>query len=112
LNAIILGSGKQFDEPKVTQGEEGECVVKPKSKSLMEEEIDVIPEDKEQGEHEEVPRPRVVEPHDPHSLSPNVLQKPNLRSSLENTWRCSKSYKSAFHSLMPFPRCPLMPNSL
>jgi len=30
MNAIILRSGKQLGEPKATQGEEGECVVKEK----------------------------------------------------------------------------------
>jgi len=28
MNAIILRSGKQLDEPQATQGEEVECVVK------------------------------------------------------------------------------------
>jgi len=30
MNAIILRSGKQLDESKVTQGEDGECMVKEK----------------------------------------------------------------------------------
>ena len=43
MNAIILKSGKQLDEPKATQGEEGECVVNEKGKSPMEGEVDVVP---------------------------------------------------------------------
>jgi len=65
---IIFSSGKQLDEPEVTQGEDGKCVVKEKGKSLMKEEIDVVPKDKEQGSHKEVTRAWVVEPIDPRSL--------------------------------------------
>jgi len=44
----------------------------------------VAPEDKEQGIHEEDPRPRVVEPYRPVVPSPNVLQRPSLRPNLGN----------------------------
>jgi len=45
MNAIIPRSGKQLDEPKAAQGEEGECVLKQKSKSPLEEEVIVFPEE-------------------------------------------------------------------
>jgi len=63
MNAIILRNGKQLDEPKATKAEESECVVKEKSQPLLEDEVIVLPEVKEQGVHEEVPRSRVVEPY-------------------------------------------------
>ena len=58
-------------------------MVKEKGKSPIEEEADVVPEDKEQGKHEEVTRLRVVEPYRPPVPSPNVL--PSSRPSLENS---------------------------
>jgi len=63
MNAIILMSGKQLAAPKATQGEEGKHVVKEKSQSSLEDEVVVLLEDKQQGIHEEVPIPRVVEPY-------------------------------------------------
>jgi len=47
MNVIILRGGKQLDEPKTTQEEKGECVVKEKSKSPLEEEVIVALKDKE-----------------------------------------------------------------
>jgi len=64
-------------------------VVDERGKSPIEEEVNVVLEDKKQGKHEEVIRPRVVEP--------NVLRQPSLRPSLGNSWRCSESYKSTSH---------------
>jgi len=63
MNAIVLQSRKQLDEPKAIQGEEGECVAKEKSQTPLEDEVVEVPKDKEQGIHEEEPRPRVVEPY-------------------------------------------------
>jgi len=112
INVVILRIGKQLDESKVTQGKQGACVVKEKEKSPTLEELDVISKDMEQGKHEEVARPRVVDPNNPRSLSPNMLQRPSLRPTLENSWRCSKSYKSTSYPWMPSPRCPPIPNFL
>jgi len=61
MNPIIIRGGKQLDEPKTIQGEEGECVAEEKSQPLLEDEVVKVSEDKEQGVHEEDPRPRVVE---------------------------------------------------
>ena len=65
MNAIILKRGKLLDGPKATEEEEVECMVKEKGQSPLEDEVIVLPEDKEQGIHKEVPRPRVVEPYRP-----------------------------------------------
>ena len=61
MNAITLRSGKLLDEPKSTQVEECEGVVKEKGKSPMEEEVNLVGEEKEQGKHEEVIKHRMVE---------------------------------------------------
>jgi len=63
MNAIILQRGKQLDEPKAIQGDEVECVAKEKGQTPLEDEVVEVPNDKEQGIHEEDPRPRVVEPY-------------------------------------------------
>ena len=47
MNAIILQSGKQWDEIKAIQGEEGKCVGQGKGQSLLEDEFVEVPNDKE-----------------------------------------------------------------
>jgi len=61
MNAITLRSGKQLDEPKATQGEEGEGLVKDKDKEPIEKEVDSVPDDGEKDKHKEVTKPRTVE---------------------------------------------------
>jgi len=43
MNAIILRSGKQLDEPKAIKGEESECVAKEKSQTPLEDEVVRVP---------------------------------------------------------------------
>jgi len=43
MNAIILRSGKQLDEPKTIKGEESECVAKEKSQAPLEDEVVGVP---------------------------------------------------------------------
>jgi len=93
LNAIILRSGKQLDEPKAIHGEKGECVAKEKSQPAFEDEVIVVP-NKEQGIHEGDLRLRVVKPYQPPDPFPNALQRPSLRPNLGNSWKFLKSYKS------------------
>jgi len=65
LNAITLRSGKQREEPKVTQGEEGEGVVTDKGEESMEDKGELVLEGDVQGKHEEIPKPRIVESYRP-----------------------------------------------
>jgi len=44
----------------------------------MEEKVDMVLEDKEQGKYEEVTRPRVIEPHQPSVPFPQLLAKAKL----------------------------------
>jgi len=111
MNAIILSSGKQLDEPKTIEEEEGECVAKEKGETPLVDEAVEVPNDKEQGIHDEELRPRVVEPYGPLVPSPNALPRPSLRPNLENSWKSSRSCKSTSLFWMPSPRCPLMPSS-
>jgi len=110
VNAIICRSGKQLDEPKVTQGEEGECVVKEKGQSLLEDEVIMLLEDDEQVIHKEVSRPMVVEPYQPPTPFPQCFVKAKL-PNLGNFWRFSKGSTSTSLSRMPLLRCRPMPNS-
>ena len=60
-------------------------MVKEKGKSLMAKEVDVVLEDKEQGKMKKSQGLRWLSPIDRWSLSPNLLQRPSLRPSLENS---------------------------
>ena len=82
MNAITLQSGKQLDEPKVIQAQEGECVAKEKGQTPLENEVVEVPNDKEQGIHEEDPRPRVVEPYRSLIPFPQRLAKAKLEAKL------------------------------
>jgi len=52
-------------------------VVKEKDKSPIEEEVDLVPEDKEQGKHEEVTKHRMVESY--QSLIPFLQRFANAK---------------------------------
>jgi len=80
MNAIILQSGKQLDESKVIQGEEGECVAKKKGQTSLEDEVVEVSNDKEKGIHEEDLRLRVVEPYQPPVPFPQCLVKAHLEA--------------------------------
>jgi len=55
-------------------------VVKEKGQSPLVKEVVVILKDKEQGIHEEVSRPRVVEPYRPSIPFPHLLAQAQLES--------------------------------
>jgi len=46
MHAITVRSGKQLQEPKATQEEKGERLVKDKGKELMEEKDDLVQKDR------------------------------------------------------------------
>jgi len=52
MKVITLRSGKQLDEPKATQGDESEDLVKDKGKELTKKEVNLVPEDREQASME------------------------------------------------------------
>jgi len=57
-------------------------VAKEKGQKLLEGEVVEVPNDKEQGIHEEDPRPRVVEPYQPPVPFPQRLAKAKLEAKI------------------------------
>jgi len=63
IDAIMLRSGKQLEEPQGPQGDADEGLAKEKGKEILGEKDDLVPESGEQDKHEETTKLRSVEPY-------------------------------------------------
>ena len=71
-------------------------MAKERGQTPLEDEVVEVPKDKEQGMHEEDPRPRVVEPYQPSVPFSQRLAKANLEPKFRKFWKFSKGCKSTF----------------
>jgi len=111
MHAIILRSGKQLDEPKAIQGEEGDYVAKERGQTSLGDEVVKVPKDKEQGIHEEDPRPRVVALSTPGSF-PQHLAKAKLKAKFEKFLEILKKLQINIPFLDPISEMPSYANFL